>query len=183
MPKISAERKAERREQILDGARRCFAQYGYEGATVSRLEQAIGLSRGAIFNYFPNKAALFVEVSKETSRRVTDIWLEHGFRALLDAIVEEDPDWLAVQFEITRRIRTDPDFARVVAETEREFAKTRQERLGRLRDQVRDDVPLEQAAIFLSFIANGLALRLSIRDEPPDLDLLAKLVAEGVAPR
>jgi AcrR family transcriptional regulator len=49
MPKISEERRAERREQILAGARRCFAEHGYEGATVARLEEAIGL-RGAIFN-------------------------------------------------------------------------------------------------------------------------------------
>ena len=39
MPKISDERKAERREQILAGARRCFAKHGYEGATVARLEE------------------------------------------------------------------------------------------------------------------------------------------------
>ena len=55
MPKISEERKAERREQILVGARRCFAEHGYEGATVALLEAEIGLSRGAIFNYFPSK--------------------------------------------------------------------------------------------------------------------------------
>lgn len=183
MPRVSEEHKERRREQILAGARRCFARYGYEGATVTRLEAEIGLSRGAIFNYYPNKAALFVALAKETSRRVTDVWLEHGFRALLDAIAEEDPDWLAVQFEVARRIRTDAEFRRVVEETERELAATRKQRLQRLRHQVRDDVPLEQAAIFISFVANGLALRLSVRDEPPDLDILAKLVAEGVAPR
>lgn len=183
MPKVSDEHKERRREQIVVGARRCFARHGYEGATVARLEQEIGLSRGAIFNYYPNKAALFVEVAKETSRRVTGVWLEHGFRALLDAIVEEDPDWLAVQFEVTRRIRTDPAFRRVLEETERKLAQTRAERLERLREQVRDDVPLETSAMFVSFIANALALRISVGDEPPDLDLLAKLVAEGVAPR
>jgi AcrR family transcriptional regulator len=183
VPKVSEEHKERRREQILEGARRCFAQLGYEGATVARLEQEIGLSRGAIFNYFPNKAALFVELAKETSRRVTDVWFEQGFRAVLDAIVAEDPDWLAVQFEATRRIRTDPDFRRVVEETERELAATRGERLERLRPQVRDDVPIEAVAAFLSFVANGLALTLSMEDPLPDLDALAKLVDEGVAPR
>ena len=39
--------------------------HGYEGATVARLEQEIGLSRGAIFNYFPSKDALFVELAIE----------------------------------------------------------------------------------------------------------------------
>ena len=183
MPKVSEEHKERRREQILDGARRCFAQHGYEGATVVRLEQEIGLSRGAIFNYFPNKAALFVALATETSRRVTEIWFESGFRAVLDAVVAEDPDWLAVQLEATRRIRTDPDFRRVVEETERELAAGRPERLERLRPQVRDDVPVEAAAIFLSFVVNGLALRQAMGDPLPDLDALAKLVDEGVAPR
>ena len=183
MPKVSDEHKERRREQILDGARRCFARYGYEGATVARLEAETGLSRGAIFNYFPNKAAIFVELAVETSRRVTDIWLNEGFRAVLDAIVHEDPDWLAVQFEATRRVRTDPDFRELVERREREFEANRPERLERLRGQVRDDVSVESAAIFLASVVNGLALRQATDEPMPDLDAIAKLVDEGVAPR
>ncbi len=183
MPKVSEEHKERRREQILDGARRCFAQYGYENATVARLEEETGLSRGAIFNYFPNKAALFVALAVETSRRVTDIWLNEGFRAVLDAIVAEDPDWLAVQFEATRRIRTDPVFRELIEERERDSEANRSERLARLRGQVRDDVPVETAAIFLAFVANALALRQALGEPAPDLDVIAKLVDEGVGPR
>jgi AcrR family transcriptional regulator len=183
MPKVSEEHKERRRGQILDGARRCFAQHGYEGATVARLEQEIGLSRGAIFNYFPSKDALFVELALEMSRRYTDIWLNKGFRAVLGAIVEADADWLSVQFEATRRVRTDPEFRRLVDEREQELAATRSERLDRLRPQVRDDVPIEAVAILLAFVANGLALGVSLGDEAPDIDLIAKLVEEGVAPR
>lgn len=55
MPKVSEDHLAARRRQILDGARRCFAEYGYDKATVRRLEQAIGMSRGAIFHHFRDK--------------------------------------------------------------------------------------------------------------------------------
>ena len=48
---------------------------------------------------------------------------------------------------------------------------------------MRDDVSLDVVATFLSFVANGLALRLSMDDPLPDLDAIAKLVDEGVAPR
>ena len=48
---------------------------------------------------------------------------------------------------------------------------------------MRDDVPLEEAAVFLSFVANGLALRHTMDDPLPDLDVIAQLVDEGVAPR
>ena len=79
MPKISEERRTERREQILEGARRCFAENGYEGATVARLEQATGLSRGAIFNYFPSKADLFFELAYRDNRRLIQLWIEKGW--------------------------------------------------------------------------------------------------------
>lgn len=46
MPRVSEDHLAARRRQILDGARRCFAAYGYDQATVRRLEQTVGLSRG-----------------------------------------------------------------------------------------------------------------------------------------
>ncbi|HEY7208008.1 MAG TPA: helix-turn-helix domain-containing protein, partial [Gaiellaceae bacterium] len=74
MPKISEERRTERREQILEAARRCFAENGFEGATVARLEQATGLSRGAIFNYFSSKDALFLELARRDNERLVRLW-------------------------------------------------------------------------------------------------------------
>jgi TetR/AcrR family transcriptional regulator, transcriptional repressor of aconitase len=183
VPKVSDEHKSRRREQIMEAGRRCFARFGYEGATVARLEAEAGLSRGAIFNYFASKDALFVELAIESSRRLTNVWLEQGFRAVLEAIVQEDPDWLSVQLEATRRIRTDESFRALVVEREREIAAGRPERLERLRPQVRDDVPVEATAIFLSLIANGLALRRSLGDSLPDLDAIAKLAETGVTSR
>ena len=183
MPKISEEQKQAKRGEILEAARRCFARFGYEGATVARLEEETGVSRGAIFNYFPNKQALFVELAVDSSERLTQLWLEQGFRALLDAIVHEDPDWLSVLLEATRRIRTDPEFRRLLEEHERDIAERREERFDALRPNVRDDVSIETVAIFLSLVANGLALRQSIGDKRPDLDELAELVETGVGTR
>ena len=184
MPKVSDAHKEQRRRQILEAARKVFARHGYEGTTVSLLEQVTGLSRGAIFNYFPNKQAIFVELAVESSSRLTEIWLSRGFRALLEEIAHEDPDWLGVQFEASRRVHADPEFEALVRAHEAELAAHRNERLARLEEQgVREDVPLETIAVFLSLIANGLALRRTMGDSMPDLDALAELVERGVAKR
>ena len=184
MPKVSDEHKERRRAQILEGAQRAFARHGYEGTTVAILEEVTGLSRGAIFNYFPNKQAIFLELAIESNKRLTEIWLEQGFRALLEEISHEDPDWLGVQLEAARRVHTDPAFEQLVVAAETELRSHRQERLDRLAAQgVRDDVPLEATAVFLSLVANGLALRRTMGDPMPDLDVLAELVERGVAPR
>src|SRR5512134_1519356 len=183
MPKVSEEHKERRREEILEAAQRVFARHGYEGATVARLEAETGLSRGAIFSYFPSKDALFVAVIGRSSGRLVELWLERGFRALLDEIANEDPDWLAVQFAAMQRQRTDEAFRAGAAELEREAAARREERFARLRGTVRDDLPIEAIARFLSALANGLALARVSGDELGDLDALSELAASGTAPR
>jgi TetR/AcrR family transcriptional regulator, transcriptional repressor of aconitase len=183
MPKVSEEHKQARREQILAGAQRAFAHYGYEGATVARLEEETGLSRGAIFNYFESKEALFVDLVRRSSERFVEIWLEHGYRALLEAIAHEDPEWLSVQVEAARRVRTDESFREQVRRLEVELQATRADRHARLRGTVRGDVPIETIAQFLGTLANGFAF-MRVTDEPsPDLDQLMTLIESGVAPR
>jgi TetR/AcrR family transcriptional regulator, transcriptional repressor of aconitase len=183
MPKVSEEHKERRRVQILDAAQRVFARHGFEGATVARLEGETGLSRGAIFSYFENKDDLFVAVVAQSSDRLVAIWMEHGFRALLDAIAHEDPDWLAVQLEAARRVRTDPGFRSRIGRLEEEAKALREERLARLRPGLRDDLPLESTVMFLNFVANAFAFARVIEDKLPDLDVLMELVETGVAPR
>jgi TetR/AcrR family transcriptional regulator, transcriptional repressor of aconitase len=183
MPKVSEEHKQARREQILEAAQRVFARHGFEGATVARLEAETGLSRGAIFSYFEGKNDLFVAVALESSDRLVAIWLDRGFRALLDAIAHEDPDWLAVQLEAARRVRTDPELRTRLARLGEDAAERREKRFARLRPGLRDDVPLDAVIGFLNLVANAVAFTRVVDDNVPDLDLLMQLVETGVAPR
>ena len=112
MPKVSQEHLEARRTQILDGARRCFARDGYDGATVPRLEAEIGLSHGAIFNYFPSKLDLFVALAQQDHARFHEIWHAEGFAALARHIAGADPAWLSVYLELHRRLYTDPALAK-----------------------------------------------------------------------
>jgi Transcriptional regulator len=89
MPKVSQEYAEARKQEILDGARRAFSRWGYEGATVVRLEEETGLSRGAIFNYFENKQDLFVELAFGESRRYVDLLVGEGLEATFRAMAGE----------------------------------------------------------------------------------------------
>ncbi len=185
MPKISEERKAERREQILAGARRAFAENGYEGATVARLEEATGLSRGAIFNYFPSKEDLFLELAWRDNERLIGLWLEHGWEAALREVVREDPDWLGVYLEMTRKVRTDAEFARRHEErTERELAPLLVERVReqQARGTLRDDYPPERVAGFIGLVADGVVLQTGFGEPVRDIEALVDFVRTAVAP-
>ena len=183
MPKVTEEHKDARREQILAGAQRAFARHGYEGATVARLEEETGLSRGAIFNYFENKQALFVALVLRSSNRFVEIWLERGYRALIEAIAHEDPAWLSVQVEAARRVRTDASFREQLRPLDEDVKSRREARFARLREVTRDDVPIDVIAQFLGMLANGIAFARITDDPLPDLDQLMTLIETGSAPR
>jgi TetR/AcrR family transcriptional regulator, transcriptional repressor of aconitase len=183
MPKISEAEKQQRIERILTGARRCFARHGYEGATVARLEAEIGLSRGAIFNWFPSKEDLFVELARRDNERFLSLFADQGFEALVQAMAEEDADWLAVYLEFGRRLRSDDAFRE--RWKERAAPDLRQRVRTKLEDAqaagaIRDDVSEEQIGRFLGLVLDGIVVQRGMGFEPPDPDVVVLLVEDAV---
>ncbi|MBG1233135.1 TetR/AcrR family transcriptional regulator [Aestuariivirga litoralis] len=48
-----------KRSQVLDGARRCFLEQGFDGASMNDIVKAAGVSKGTVYAYFPSKEKLF----------------------------------------------------------------------------------------------------------------------------
>jgi AcrR family transcriptional regulator len=182
MPKISEERKAERREQILEGARRCFAEHGYEGATVAKLEREIGLSRGAIFNYFPSKEDLFVELVSRDSARMSDVWVNQGLEGVFREVVELDPAWLSVYLELIRRVRTDADFRARIEERHRQVAPANKERIEAAQQsgEFRNDLDAKEIGTFVNLVLNGLALMRAGDEELPPTEHVVELLRDAI---
>src|SRR5690242_8306273 len=49
----------EKRQQILDGARKAFLEHGFDGASMNDIVKAAGVSKGTLYAYFPSKEKLF----------------------------------------------------------------------------------------------------------------------------
>ena len=182
MPKISDARRTERREQILEGARRCFAKHGYEGATVAKLEGEIGLSRGAIFNYFPSKEDLFLELAARDTRRVSEVFLDQGLEGVLHEILEFDPSWLAVYLELVRRARTDPAFRRRLEDRETEFVLANRARVEEAQraGEIRDDLDAKSLGIFVNLVLHGLMVQRATGEDPPPVGLVLELLEDAI---
>src|ERR1700756_5000416 len=107
MPRVSEDHLAARRRQILDGARRCFAEYGYDRATVRRLEQTIGMSRGAIFHHFRDKDTLFFALAHEDAERMAEVASREGLiQVMRDMLAApEQFDWLPPRLGLARELR------------------------------------------------------------------------------
>ena len=62
MPRVPAEQAEQTRRDILAGALTVFAARGYAATRMADVAAELGLTRGAVYGHFPNKAELFLEV-------------------------------------------------------------------------------------------------------------------------
>lgn len=183
MPKVSQEHVEARRAQILEGARSAFSRWGYDGATVARIEEETGLSRGAIFNYFDGKLDLFVQLSKEVSRHYIDVVVEEGLDEAIRAMAGESPEWLGVIVETQARLRHDPEFLRRMTPSPDEQYVLRDWFAARQEDGTfRSDIGLMDMARFAGIVLNGLALRVVAGDET-DAESVVRLLNDALGPR
>ncbi|SFT53669.1 TetR/AcrR family transcriptional regulator [Sedimentitalea nanhaiensis] len=63
-------------EQVLQGARQVFMADGFEGASVDDIARTAGVSKATLYNYFPDKRLLFIEVATTECKRMADQTLE-----------------------------------------------------------------------------------------------------------
>lgn len=61
-----------RREEILSSAETFFAKHGYPNTDVQWVADALGVSKGTIYRYFPSKEDLFLETVRRGVRRMRE---------------------------------------------------------------------------------------------------------------
>jgi AcrR family transcriptional regulator len=97
-------RAVETRARILAAAGRVFAAHGYAAGTTNRIAEAAGMSVGSLYQYFPNKDAILVELVRDHIQAGTAEML-----AAVEPFAEAaDPDALEalVQAVVTALVRT-----------------------------------------------------------------------------
>lgn len=59
-----------RRGEILTAAERIFVEYGYEGATIRKIADEVGVSSTALYMHFRDKNEILVEICSDTVSRL-----------------------------------------------------------------------------------------------------------------
>lgn len=181
MPIVSDRELSRRRREILDAARRCFARYGYEGATVARLEQATGKTRGAIFHHFCDKETLFLEVARADAARQAEMVADSGLIQVMRTLLNnpEAHSWYITRAEIVRRLRTDPGFEQRWRDHQEVLDQAVHLRLQH-NAAMRDDVPLDVAQTYLETVMDGLVVKLAEGAPRETLERMLDLVEQSV---
>jgi AcrR family transcriptional regulator len=72
MPRITDERREERREQVLEAARACLQDHGLEAVSMEMIIARSGLSTGAVYGYFKGKEQIINAVIAEGTAQMAE---------------------------------------------------------------------------------------------------------------
>jgi AcrR family transcriptional regulator len=167
------ELSGEKAQRIVAAMRETVARHGIAGATFERVAAEAGVSRGLLHYYFGTKERMLVEVVRRDSelrvarldeplgnaRSVDDV-LDVLVANLMD-LVENDPGFFVLLFELFTAGRRNPDISRELGEL---FARTRGHVAEILEAKQREGVlslRFEPDAVvsYLFAIADGFALQ------------------------
>lgn len=118
--------------QLLDAALSVFAADGFQTATMESVATEAGVTKPVLYQHFSSKRDLFLELLRTTGHDLTETvgaatasassaeeMVVNGFAAYFD-FVADHPDEFRLLFG--EGVRTDPDFARAVADVENQLA-------------------------------------------------------------
>ncbi|MEK5391316.1 TetR/AcrR family transcriptional regulator [Margalitia sp. FSL K6-0131] len=103
-PIVSEEYKENRKKLILESALKCFAEKGFELATIDDICARSGMSKGSIYNYFKTKDDIYIQLMNEQTKANFDYFQEH-FKTISNATEK-----LQFLFKTYREVSLTEDF-------------------------------------------------------------------------
>lgn len=194
-PLTRAEQQARTRDALVASARRVFARDGFHGANLTAIAREAGLTKGAVYSNFDNKADVFLAVlDDDLAGLEPESWDPlakydfvpnlYGQSVRLPGLAAEERD--ALGFGLASI-----EFAAAAAR-DQELSEALSERLGQLlagfeaiaRRDHRDDDPLsaEQLGTMLWAFEQGAAFLWLIGQMSIDADTLREMMLRMLSP-
>ena len=108
MPRILQEYRDEVRKKIVDAAYGLFLRKGYHATTMGEIADSLGVTKPALYQYFPGKEDLYSAVAEHGREELAGI-LERSYKegdlldgsaALFDSLVNYVPQFSAMNSEL-----------------------------------------------------------------------------------
>ena len=166
MPKVVAGYKEEARRTILVTASEVFAEKGYHEATMDDVAKKLGVSKGAVYQYFVSKEQLFQELCGSAAKKLEEMLrssftgpvLRDAAERYMNAELERVGRKQMLMFDAFAEAPRNPALNRVVRENYVACCKVLVEFLEGLKDAglVKRSVDSDSAAKFLIALRHGL---------------------------
>lgn len=189
----SQPRGLETRARILEAARQCFSQSGFDATGVSEICAAAGVTKGAFYHHFESKQTVFLELLQQwlgdletqlASLRGQAPSIPDALRsmaAMLPAIIETARGQIALFLEFWRQAHRDPAVWQATIEPYRRY---RQFFSGMIQEGVEEgslpSIDAEAASLWLVSLAVGLLLQAVLDPEGADCGRAAEQAVQAV---
>lgn len=144
-PGLRDRKKAKRRELILDGAEKLFAEQGFDATTVNMIADEVGISAPTVFNYFGSKdnilAALIFEGADKAHAinnalpRKTNV---HFADVVTELLVEVTDNTMNIAGKRVWRYAEAANIRRPHSEFEKQFARVDKNLIVKITNFLRD---------------------------------------------
>ncbi len=170
MPRSSFEKSEETRARIVEAAYRLFVERGYTAASMRDIGRRAGVTVGAIYNHFPTKEAIWLEVlsARHPYHEIFPVLqaaqgetIAEVVRSAAGGLVQgllKRPDLLNLMFiEIVEfNARHVPEIYQGIAAELPNIGRVLQGKRGRLRDIPPNTLIRSFAGLFFSYYITGL---------------------------
>jgi AcrR family transcriptional regulator len=168
MPRIIHEYHKEVRKKIVNAAYSLFLNKGYHGTTMEEIAERLGVTKPALYQYFPGKEDLYAAVAEHGREELAEILersfenrdLEDGSAVLFDSLVHYVPQFNGMYSEMmllaahNERIRDLLSRDRIEDLRVIELFITRQQKTGLVSDKIDPHV----LAVACDALINGLLI-------------------------
>ncbi len=161
-PKLPAE---QRREQLLESARKLFTEQGYRGTSTEEIAQNAGLTKGALYFHFKSKEEILLALVKQMSSR---------FLQALQSLPTPLTPWQVVEMVICHTRETKPSEFRSIMDI-----WVQGMRYPRIRKFIREDHD-QKIAYALKHMEKGVRMS---AEELHQLVVLSFAICDGIAGR
>lgn len=182
-PKVTQAYKEEKRAVILEGALHCFIEKGFQVTTIDDIVRHLGMSKGAIYSYFPSKEEMYIQMADDKMNAMVENSSEHfknlpsaadQIRYMFDRFRRQSLDelrkWLAFHLEFMLYAARQPELTERWNQYASKALLFMQEIMegGIKTGEFRSDLDIAAASRLFWSVRDGLALQFMLSGEETD---------------
>jgi AcrR family transcriptional regulator len=167
MNRLNIQRQADRRDEILSAAQRCFVRSGFHQTSMQEICAEAGMSPGNLYRYFPSKEALIAGIAErdraEVAQEFANADLSQGLFAVLKGMAHHHftvrpIEQVKLYTEVMSEARRNPEIARISASFDADVRKWLINLFNAAaeRGDIAEDADIEGAVDMLMTIADGV---------------------------
>ena len=167
MNRPNIQRQADRRDEILSAAQRCFVRSGFHQTSMQAICVEAGMSAGNLYRYFPSKESIIAGIAErdraEVGQEFARADLSKGLFAVLEGMAHHHftvrpIEQVKLCTEVMSEARRNPEIARISAAFDADVRKwlTGLFNAAAERGDISKEADIEGAVDMLMIIADGV---------------------------